>query len=90
MNAAHELDGQSRAARFGYLMTPLPNEFAEALCASSDYPASLWDVSVDGESRVHMVLRRHIAMRICEACPIRALCEQTAEADPVAAGVWCQ
>jgi hypothetical protein len=97
MNAAHDRENNTpeqsrqqplRAPRLDLPWRPLPFEFEDALCASSGLPPALWDVYVDGESRAQQSLRRALASQVCAVCPIRKLCEQTAEADPTAAGVW--
>lgn len=95
MNAAHDFgnsnnepSGWSRRARPHIHLDPLPHEFTEALCAASGLPPSLWDLSVNNENRTQARLRWMIAAQVCEQCPIRELCAQTAEEDPMASGVW--
>lgn len=67
---------------------PLPPEvLIEGLCTFEVWEPEMWDLSVDGETRVERDARRENAMQICRLCPVRELCEAYAKKSGVV-GVW--
>lgn len=67
---------------------PLPDLFREAVCAEGLFPATLWDLTVVGETRRQRFARLRTAKTVCFGCPVKDLCRQIADSDPYARGVW--
>ena len=70
------------------LIRAVHKALAAGSCAQGNYPPDLWDAASAEECRTAARRRQEKAIKICEACPVRSLCKEFAEALPETSGVW--